>query len=444
MTRPIMILWDRYCVPVTEQAGVVEMIRGALTWRTYDVALRLAVFYPIMSMLLWWIAKGQAGQIGSAILLPEQSQFWPARFASIAAIVVGFMVFAPDRLSVPNSTGSVSRFLRWLPVFGIPLAVGTAVIVMLGSPVKGEGAFEGAFAGVVAVGCLFFFSGAGAVLLAGAAALSFASLNAYGNAMAFLVVCGVALVFLEDNGRFRAGRLMVSIVLIGLWLSAPSQLDWTQSGSRSRSIFVFLAVFPLLNAIVDALSYAITLALIRRGLRTGMPLIWGIVDVFAALVLFLGLGAILVTVIAGLNRFAGAPLLDFGTLFADIWLSWQVDELGNTRSHIWDYAWVYTMLFSSALPTVIHLLVSLIGLQGITPRSWRMRLADRLESKIEGSGVLIIQAGLLSIVWFVPFIFMGVCAGILWWIGFYSGVFGFLAEEYFNALLWLADLEGVF
>ena len=64
MKRPILWLWGRYGdTTVDEKAGLLAQLRGALTWRLYDVALLLAVFYPIMALVGWWIWNGQAGKL---------------------------------------------------------------------------------------------------------------------------------------------------------------------------------------------------------------------------------------------------------------------------------------------------------------------------------------------------------------------------------------------
>ena len=76
-------------------------------------------------------------------------------------------------------------------------------------------------------------------------------------------------------------------------------------GEDRRSLFLFLAVLPLLNALFDVVSYAVTLTLVRRGLRAALPFLWGLADLAVACVLLLGLGATLVAVIHGLNTWPG-------------------------------------------------------------------------------------------------------------------------------------------
>ena len=201
---------------------------------------------------------------------------------------------------------------------------------------------------------------------------------------------------------------------------------------QAKALFLFFGVFPLINALFDVLSYGVTLALIKFGLQRNTPIRYGVVDLIIAGALFLGLGAALVLVITGLNRVAGVPILDMGAVFAGL------------RERPNQYWWIYTMVFSSALPTAVHFVFSLIGFQGVTPRSVRERLALRLEAKAPGEGGLILLSLWLSLIWFVPFVLAGL---VLW--GIWSGVGAHhwaqaIGHWYYDQLFGLAAWVGSF
>ena len=101
-------------------------------------------------------------------------------------------------------------------------------------------------------------------------------------------------------------------------LIASQLLNWAEVSENGRSLFLFLAVLPLINALFDVVSYAVTLSLVRRGLRAALPFLWGLADLAFACVLLLGLGAVLVAVIHGLNTLAGVPFLDLPALFEGV------------------------------------------------------------------------------------------------------------------------------
>ena len=76
MTRPLNWLWNRYCDPVVQEAGLAATFKASRTWRLYDSALLIAVIYPIASLVgFWalsgiWTKGGLDGRLGTAIILP--------------------------------------------------------------------------------------------------------------------------------------------------------------------------------------------------------------------------------------------------------------------------------------------------------------------------------------------------------------------------------------
>ncbi|RDC71769.1 hypothetical protein DLJ49_12980 [Rhodovulum sp. 12E13] len=203
-------------------------------------------------------------------------------------------------------------------------------------------------------------------------------------------------------------------------------IDWTALSDERRSIFLFLGVLPLLNALFDTLSYAVTLTFLRRGLRARLPLLWGVADLAVACVLFLALGATLVAVMHWLNLLAGTPLLDLGALFAGVYMA------------PWDYVWLYLMLFSTILPTALHFAVSLLGVQGLWPRGLRRPVADWI-GEADRSALRAVRAALaLAFVWWVPLVVLGAGIWGLWAVG---GDLALAALAlYFEGLTWIAQV----
>jgi hypothetical protein len=203
-------------------------------------------------------------------------------------------------------------------------------------------------------------------------------------------------------------------------------IDFRQIPEEGRSLFLFLAVLPLLNAIFDTVSYAVTLTLLRRGLRSRLPLLWGLLDLVIACVLFLALGSTLVVVLHGLNTLAGVPLVDLPALFAGI------------HERPGDYVWLYLMLFSTILPTALHGALSLLGVQGLWPRAWRRPVAAWVEAA-PSSPLAYLRAGLaLGVVWTMPLLLLGGILWALWAIGGAAILSGL--DLYFDVLLWLAAI----
>ena len=74
--RNVMGLWTRLCDPAPNDAPAPTLFRAALTWRLYDLALRLAVAYPLLLLIGQWVVTGAEGRVGSFVVLPEADFWW--------------------------------------------------------------------------------------------------------------------------------------------------------------------------------------------------------------------------------------------------------------------------------------------------------------------------------------------------------------------------------
>jgi len=229
---------------------------------------------------------------------------------------------------------------------------------------------------------------------------------------------------LDRRGKQRLARLILTAGIIAAVVIAATTLDWAEVPEGLRSLFVFLGVLPLVNALFDVASYAVTLSFIRRGLRAKLPFLWGLADLAVACGLLLGLGAVLVAVIHGLNLLAGVPFLDLPALFAGV---------QATPGAYW---WLYLMLFSTLLPTLLHGFFSLLGVQGIWPRKWRLPVAGWVGAA-QQSPLQPLRASLgLSLIWALPLLGLGAALWALWHFG-ETALLRFLAL-YLDALVWIA------
>ena len=409
--RNVMGIWNRLCDPASDTASVPAFFRAALTWRLYDLALRLAVAYPLVLLVGQWVVTGAEGRVGSFVVLPA-AEFWPERAAVLLIVLLLTGGFVGDQLASASQRPLVKKVAGWL----FPLALAVA------------GAGEVAFA--VAVAVAVAFAGAGAVAGAGAGAFAFAGAGEV--AFAFAAAVAVAVAFagagaieaLDRRGKQRLARILLTGFVTGGVLLAATTLDWGEVPEDRRSLFLFLAVLPLINTLFDVVSYAVTLTLIRRGLRAKLPFLFGLADLGLACVLLLGLGATLVAVIHGLNLAAGVPFVDLPALFEGV----QADP--------WAYLWLYLMLFSTLLPTLLHGVLSLLGLQGIWKLGLRRPVAGWVDAA-PASPLHAIRASLgLSVIWAVPLLGLGFVFWVIWHFGHPALMAGL--QLYLKGLLWIA------
>jgi len=217
--------------------------------------------------------------------------------------------------------------------------------------------------------------------------------------------------------------------VIVAWIVALRFIPWADVTDTAKALFLFLGVFPLLNALFDVLSYAATLALMRIGLRRAGPLLWGFYDLGIALFLFLGLGATLTLILRLMNLIAGVPILDLHALF------------GGLHQSPGDYWWLYAMVFSTILPTGVHFILSLMGLQGMCPPFIRRPIANWLRDDAT-TGEWMLGAFALGTIWWLPFIIVGAAGWGLWQLQWFVWLVQSLASIYLFALTWLAQAIG--
>ena len=448
--RNVMGVWRRVCDPADDRDPVPTLFRAALTWRLYDAALLIAVAYPIALPVAQWIVTGEAARIGGAVLA-EPAAFWWERAGVLSGLLVLILGISVGRKKAHNSYEKVRQAAKWIPAastaaaitisffaltFGSADAARTflfmAVFVVISVPSLAASIVNGAPAAIASSLCLAMAGGAAWIAvvdrisiggLLGPSPILIAPMM--GVVVTVILLAGIVS-RLDAQGRPLIARLGLTIGVVAAITLSASMIDWTVVPNHVRSIFLFLGVLPLLNALFDTASYAVTLTFLRRGLRARLPLLWGLADLAVACVLFLALGATLVAAVHGLNWLAGVPLVDLGALFAGVYTA-----PGG-------YVWLYLMLFSTLLPTALHFAVSLLGLQGVLPRAWRRPVAGWIAGADAAPRTAVIAALALGLVWWLPLALLGAALWALWTLG--GSAVRAALSAYLDGLLWIAQV----
>jgi len=225
----------------------------------------------------------------------------------------------------------------------------------------------------VTVGFLGVFLGA--VAFAGAAAAAVAEKRSSRPMVVRLFSCGVLLAFL---------------------VMAIKMPDDFGAGQRNRAVFFMLTfgLLPLFNALFDFLSAGLTRYLLRLGLEQKRAVWRAILDGLGGIAIFFALGCSLITFVTFVTPADGVPLVDLAQLFA------------NLRTAPGDYIWLMMTLFSTLLPTLVHLSLVLLTLALHYPAGWRNFVAGLLESGAQSrqasflSGVCI--CAMITLAFWVP------------------------------------------
>ena len=430
VVRPMRRLWRRFGRPA---AHGTWMFPRAFTWRLYDLALLIAVAYPILLLTLPWLLAG-SDIVLADIPLRRGSEgvwdIWPERAAVLGAILILVVaIFVRNRLRLRGNT-VLTEVADWAY---IGLGLGLFFLV---SNIAGTGVFP--IAAMLVFTGTNFTTGVGIFLGAAAIALSTAAASLFGDStlkmfIFILVICsliaGVAGSTLEDlqkSGRRKLTLLLTTLAIPALWVATVRVIDHDLLNNNSLMLFFFLGVFPLINALFDTVSYAATLSLVRWGIRSPHKItgfLAGLADLVVAMVLFAALTVTLTATVAALNRLAGVPLLDLDSLLRD---------LGDASP---EDLWVFLMIASTLVPTLLHFGASLLALQSLTPaRGVAVRLLDRADT----DPVAAIAAPLVAGMCLGFPLFMG---GLVLWAGIalLMPVLPMFGDWYLDQLLRLAD-----
>ena len=367
----------------------------------FDRCLLLALIYPIVTIVVIWAASGHVGPAEAALALAPGLTGRQRLFAFVGLCTAAFACWrlVREKLGWKSFVWVLIAFLASFTglVFGagrVGLPILSAVMLAFAVAIsrswiadRGAGTitrfvvtnlrtFANSFAGTFAIATTITF-----FTLSMFIEDFFFSLNACvaGCLLAMAILCNIS-VYLRQNGPFL---FLFSIVMILVCLGAADlgprfalsdevmsrRAEWNNMGS----MLLFLGLFTLLNAPFDWASLGLTRALLRRGLelRGWWPFILALVDAvlagvvitFLALTMVIGVQAF--DDLAALGGGEGARLLPLGPFFDGI-------AANPTAPEFW---WVYALLFSTTIPSIINLMIGgaslMRGVPGVS--SWLLR-----------------------------------------------------------------------
>jgi len=127
----------------------------------------------------------------------------------------------------------------------------------------------------------------------------------------------------------------MALVLLGAAALSPG---W--ANNNTRTVYLFLGVFPLINAVFDFASLGLTRYCLRQSL-SGAPLSclghdikslkWWLIDLTGAIAALFALCAALLGAVVLINAIAAEPVMDLTQLFADLKRGSGIHPLANPR-----------------------------------------------------------------------------------------------------------------
>lgn len=406
--------WASYQI-VTDRPA--RLSRG---WRLYDRALLIAIAYPILLPSLLWIFTGTgvtlggSTELGGIPLLPQVEDILP-RAGTIVGLAVAMIAPFVEKAAEASKYERLSKHAEYISYAGIAASVlitasfagplislGTVIVVwslsnfLTGSGQEGHEFFGAPYMMAMVTGAAsltvvnsyvpMFREMIDNPLVIRAIVIVVPGVLIYGT----MVVIGNVFERLSDNGTQTeyVAYILLTAACIALFYLGTVVSVWETLSPTHRTIFVFLGLLPLTNALCDYVSYVVTLTLLRIGHhRPTAAIVTGVLDLCLAFLLFLGSGAAIVAVVAWVNDRTGVEVIPLARLFHSVVLDSQ-----KALSEM-EYLWVYAMLFSTIVPTLLHAALALFSLESLMPE----RLRDWFHRILASDDEFETLAGLLSL-----------------------------------------------
>lgn len=378
---------DRSLFP---HASWLQKPRPIWTAPAFDRCLLLALIYPILTIFLIWGISGHVGPAEASLRLPEGVAPWRR---VIAMLLLAGTIYSMWRF--PRTTGW--NFFLW---FGVAVTLAGATT----GATAGTGASVSLVFVAAAVAMAFVEGGADAMAIAIAAGFGGAATHAsvrgeaVAGALAFGLAGCIAIPVLKRYAKEGGcqGILLALFVLAmaTICLATPYWLSPRSGWYAVGPLMLFLGLLTIVNAPFDWLSLGLTRALLRRGLelKGWWPLLLALIDAALAVLI---VAALSIAMILGIQAFDGAAVLGGGT--ATLSVADVLAGIGNPQTAGEpEYWWVYALLLSTMIPSMINLAIGgmalMRGIPGLRPVLYRQLPANTHVSKDERKWIALLLA----------------------------------------------------
>lgn len=311
----------------------------------------------------------------------------------------------------PGFVSNTNSAFAYASVVTFPIAIAAASAFSGAFYSVFSSAFTFAVAGVLAsvysFNTIIGFTGniTGAFTFTGAFALATGSASAFAFAGFIIAVLKISEQWATDKEFVGWFWVFYTMLFLGLGCISLVYLE----DSNFLMLLLFLLLLPLVNAPLDWLSLGVTRGLlqsVRSGYHKGLGAIsFALVDLLLALVFLFLIAAVLVGVTFLSNAVSGNTLLDIQEVLAGMSGS-KAGDINN-----W---WIYFMLLSTLVPTLIHFALAGGAVTLWAPRKLRLKLADGLEKDSDK------KLAATAYLTFMPFIGFVIVPGLLlyglWWV----------------------------
>ena len=332
--------------------------RSWLSWQAFNFSLRLAYLYPVLAALLGYAIANNTEVAGLALFGAQDNALlrWLVLLALLAMIVLMVWTLRNDE-RIEAWYEALSQRLFGSRLLGrlLPALVVAAVFLLYVYYASGS---IGWIAATVAVAIAIFFAAFSVLNLVGSLTVAVASAfaNAVAGTFAFAVAAAIALVL-----ALVGSPTIASAVFFAFAVAITVIWHFLEDYENAQALLLLYLLLPFINALFDCVSVKYSRYFSTRiaaGEGAWMVSMHLLLDAMLALLFFFGLLLALPPLIDGYNWLCSDS--------APLWppIDWRELAL-QARDDPWGAGFLVTlMLFSTLIPTLLHLLMAGVALGG--------------------------------------------------------------------------------
>lgn len=358
--------------------------RAAFSHGLLNFTLVFALAYPILGLLLHWLATGEAQSVGGVEVIPAAAAWWerPATMGALTLVCLALLKTLAAGLTRPSIWALAWRIVAISYcstfIFVTDIVIVSMVMFAYLAAIQIRSRLSGLISYIIAVSIAAPATATIAFYLLDSGVTNFISTIGGVILTIFIINFASALTVVWLGNRLKRPALLVFLwALLGVAAILLALLLAPEIRSEAAGLIVFIGLLPLLNGLTDFLSTGMTRFLLRRAElaegRWARPALWLFDLLFALFTLALLIGAFIAFVTL-VRPASGVPLIDVLALIEDV------------RARPGNYWWLGFMVFTTLLPSLIHMVAASYSLALFYLPEWRAALAARLEAGMAGDG----------------------------------------------------------
>ena len=345
----------------------------------FDRCLMLAVIYPYLSAVIGWVIFGNAGVLGDALFLQAQpNTAYRVTYGLTCVVGIGLVNTSASFRFSAGLAILVGGYILTAKVFGVTGCLGLFIVSLIfGNLLSNNENQEDRedYNGLLLLNLALFV------------ALTYSNIKfSYGIKRVILAAVptfvGLVIILKSTKWAFPNRRPYIAIGFYMFCLTIFATYGVVAFGILPQSwpfllpVATIIVLIPVINLPFDYFSIGLTRYALKKSFNAKSQwkrTKWALIDLCTAFIMMIALCIIMIFMLEALN----AAALHGGADFVPAPVADQIREISSSQGFQGQHFWLYFALFSTLLPTAIHMTIWAVSLSTIV-----LGRSDRLSRMI--------------------------------------------------------------